>query len=69
MITGQGIECLPQGNIGYVSFIGIAIIAPASYFAAPVGAKIAHSMDQKKLNLAFGLFLFVVSTQMLYRYL
>jgi len=69
MITGQGIEGLPQGNVGYVSFIGIAIIAPASYFAAPIGAKIAHSLDQKKLNLAFGLFLFFVSTQMLYRYL
>lgn len=69
IITGQGIEGLPQGNIGYVNLIGLAIIAPAAYLAAPLGAKIAHSLSQQKLNLAFGLFLLTVSSQLLYRYL
>ncbi|MDG1858460.1 MAG: sulfite exporter TauE/SafE family protein [Emcibacteraceae bacterium] len=68
IITGWGLEGLPEGNLSYVNLIGLFIIAPVSFFAAPIGAKIAHSMDQKKLNLAFGLFLLFVSTQMLYRY-
>ena len=68
IITGWGLEGLPEGNFGYVNLIGLIIIAPASFFAAPFGAKIAHSLDQKKLNLAFGLFLLTVSTQMIYRY-
>lgn len=69
MITGYGVAGLPPGNIGYVSLIGLAIIAPASYLAAPLGAKIAHKLDRRQLNLAFGLFLLMVSSQMIYRYL
>lgn len=68
IITGWGIDGLPEGNIGYVNLIGLLLIAPVSFFAAPIGAKIAHSLDQKKLNLAFGFFLLIVSTQMIYRY-
>lgn len=69
MLIGLNIEGLPPGNIGYVNLIGLAVIAPASYIAAPLGAKIAHSLDQKKLKLAFGLFLLFVSSQLIYRYL
>jgi len=69
MLTGLNVEGLPPGNLGYVSLIGLAVIAPATYLAAPLGAKIAHSLEQKQLNLAFGLFLLTVSSQMLYRYL
>ncbi len=69
MLTGWDVAGLPPGNLGYVSLIGLAVIAPASFLAAPVGAKIAHSLDQKQLNLVFGLFLLTVSSQLLYRYL
>jgi uncharacterized protein len=68
IITGWGLEGLPEANFSYINLIGVVIIAPVSFIAAPLGAKIAHSLDQKKLNLAFGLFLLFVSTQMLYRY-
>ena len=69
MITGAGIEGLPPGNVGYVSLLGLIMIAPASYLAAPLGAKIAHKLEQRQLNLVFGLFLLFVSSQMIYRYL
>ncbi|MBL4602182.1 MAG: sulfite exporter TauE/SafE family protein [Emcibacteraceae bacterium] len=69
MITGAGVEGLPAGNIGYVSLIGLGVIAPVSYLAAPFGAKIAHQLNQRQLNLAFGGFLLFVSSQMIYRYL
>ncbi|MEZ5757976.1 MAG: sulfite exporter TauE/SafE family protein [Emcibacteraceae bacterium] len=69
MITGYGVEGLPPGNIGYVNLFGLALVAPVSYFAAPIGAKIAHRLDQRQLNLAFGAFLLFVSSQMIYRYL
>ena len=69
VITGVGIDGLPPGNVGYVSLIGLLLIAPTSYFTAPLGAKIAHSLDQRQLNRAFGLFLLFVSSQMIYRYL
>lgn len=67
ILTGLDVPNLPLGNLGYVNFIGLVIIAPVAYFSAPLGAKIAHQLNQKQLNLMFGLFLFFVSSQMLYR--
>ena len=66
-ITGWNVEGLPPGSLGYVNLIGLAIIAPVSYLAAPSGARIAHALSKRKLSLIFGLFLTVVSVRMLLR--
>ena len=68
MITGLNVTGLPFGNVGYVSFIGFFIIAPAAYLMAPVGAKLAHQLNPEQLTFMFGLFLLFVSSQMIYRY-
>jgi len=60
---------LPPLTIGYVSLVGFALVAPVSWLVAPFGAKLAHSLDRRKLSAAFGLFLLVVATRMLYRVL
>ncbi|MDA0708169.1 MAG: sulfite exporter TauE/SafE family protein [Proteobacteria bacterium] len=67
ILSGLDVPNLPIGNLGYVNLVGLAIIAPVAYFSAPLGAKIAHQLSQKHLNLMFGLFLLFVSSQMLYR--
>ncbi len=54
-------------TIGYVSLLGLVIIAPVSWSVAPLGARLAHSLDRRWLSAAFGLFLAVVSARMLYR--
>jgi uncharacterized membrane protein YfcA len=56
---------LPPGSLGYVSLIGFALIAPTTWLAAPLGATIAHGLSQRKLSLAFGIFLLLVSLRML----
>jgi uncharacterized membrane protein YfcA len=58
---------LPPLTIGYVSVPGFALIAPMSWFVAPLGAKLAHSLDRRKLAAAFGVFLLVVAARMLLR--
>ncbi len=58
---------LPPLTVGYVSLIGLALVAPISWLVAPFGAKLAHSLDRRKLSAAFGAFLLVVATRMLYR--
>jgi uncharacterized membrane protein YfcA len=60
---------LPPLTIGYVSLIGFALVAPISWLVAPLGAKLAHSLDRRKLSAAFGAFLLIVATRMLYRVL
>lgn len=58
---------MPPFNIGYVNFAGFAFIAPASWLAAPLGARLAHRMSRRHLSIAFGVFLLLVAVRMVYR--
>jgi uncharacterized membrane protein YfcA len=58
---------MPPLTVGYVSVLGFALVAPITWLVAPVGAHLAHSLDRRKLSVAFGLFLAIISARMLYR--
>ena len=60
-------DVLPPFTIGYVSLLGFALVAPITWLVAPLGAKLAHSMDRRKLSAAFGVFLGIVAVRMLCR--
>ncbi len=67
MIVGwPQMALLPPLSIGYVSFIGVLLIAPLSTFIAPYGAKLAHKFSKRQLEISFGLFLLSVSANFLY---
>jgi uncharacterized membrane protein YfcA len=64
MIAGwPKMDLLPPLSIGYVSLVGTIIMAPMSSFTAPYGAMLAHRMSRRHLEIAFGLFLVLVSTR------
>lgn len=46
--------------LGYVSLIGFLLFIPTSMWTAPIGARLAHSLPKRKLELAFGTFLLIV---------
>jgi uncharacterized membrane protein YfcA len=54
---------LPPFSIGYVSLLGVAIMAPVSSFTAPYGAVLAHRLSKRQLEIVFGLFLLLVSSR------
>jgi uncharacterized membrane protein YfcA len=54
---------MPPLSIGYVSLIGLALMGPVSALAAPYGARIAHALSRRKLELAFGIFLWLVAAR------
>jgi uncharacterized membrane protein YfcA len=58
---------LPWATIGYVSVVGLAIITPGSMLTATWGARVAHSLSRRRLSQAFGLFLLLVGSRMVYR--
>lgn len=57
---------LPPFSVGYVSLLGLALVAPVSAFAAPYGARLAHRLNKRTLEVAFGLFLLLVSLRFLW---
>jgi uncharacterized protein len=52
---------MPPLSIGYVSLLGVVLMAPVSSFAAPYGARLAHALPKRRLEIAFGIFLLTVS--------
>jgi uncharacterized membrane protein YfcA len=54
---------LPPLSIGFVSVIGVAMIAPISSYVAPIGARLAHRLPHRWLEIGFGLFLLTASAR------
>lgn len=66
MIAGwPQMNLLPPFSIGYVSLIGLVLFAPVSVLMTPVGAKLAHNMPKRKLEVAFALFMLCAALRFL----
>jgi uncharacterized membrane protein YfcA len=57
---------LPPLSLGYVSLIALAVVAPITTLAAPFGARLAHRLPKRKLEIGFGIFLALVCARFLY---
>ncbi|MBX3540039.1 MAG: sulfite exporter TauE/SafE family protein [Chelatococcus sp.] len=55
----------PPLALGYVSLVGLILFIPTSVLTAPLGVRLAHAMPKRKLEIAFGVFLLLVSGRFL----
>jgi uncharacterized membrane protein YfcA len=56
---------LPPFSLGFVSLIGVVIMAPMSSLTAPYGARLAHRLSRRTLELAFSIFLLLIAARFL----
>jgi len=63
--AGWGVTGLPPLSVGYVSLVGAAAIIPTGVLAAPWGARVAHGVSRRTLQLAFAVFLYLVALRFL----
>jgi uncharacterized membrane protein YfcA len=56
---------MPPLTVGFVSLIGFVLMAPVSSFTASYGARLAHWLPKRRLEIAFGIFLLLVSVRFL----
>jgi uncharacterized protein len=56
---------LPPFSVGFVSLIGFAVMAPIASLTAAYGARLAHRLPKRKLEIAFGLFLVAAAIRFL----
>ena len=52
---------LPPLSVGFVSLIGLALMAPVSSYTTVYGVRLAHWLPRRKLEIAFGIFLILVA--------
>jgi uncharacterized protein len=67
VVSGWGVQGLPEGSFGYIWLPALGIIAVASVFTAPLGAKVAHTLDVKRLKRIFACVLYALAVYMLYK--
>lgn len=66
LVNGWGMPNLPPASLGYVNLLGMALIVPATMATTSWGARLAHSIDAKRLRQVFALFLAITSIRMFY---
>ncbi|MBI3897165.1 MAG: sulfite exporter TauE/SafE family protein [Gammaproteobacteria bacterium] len=65
VLTGWNVAELPPGSLGYVALMPMLALAAASVLFAPLGARLAHRLQQLTLRRIFALFLTAVGLRLL----
>jgi len=65
ILSGWGIAERAPLSLGYVNILGFILVALTSILFIPLGARTAHNTDQQKLKMIFGVFLILVSINMI----
>ena len=58
---------LPSGTLGFLYLPALVVVSTASVLTAPLGARVSHSIDVRKLRRLFSLLLYGVAAYMLHR--
>ena len=56
-------------SLGFINIPAFMIFVPITTYMARVGANTVHKMDKKKIQRFFGLFLYIIGTIFIYRFL
>lgn len=56
---------LPLASAGYVNLLALALMTPSALVTAPWGARCAHVLNRRQLEVAFGVFLLLVATHLI----
>ncbi len=64
ILSGWGLTGRPPLSLGYVNILGFVLVALTSVLFIPLGARVAHKTNQRKLKMIFGIFLALVSINM-----
>jgi uncharacterized membrane protein YfcA len=67
IISGWGAIGLPPLSLGYINLAALVLVAVLAAVFAPLGAALAHRLDQKTLKYVFAAFLVLVGLNMLWK--
>ncbi len=69
LISGSFLDANLPLSIGFINIPAFLIFIPITTFMARVGANTIHKVDKTKVQAFFGIFLFIVGTVFIYRFL
>jgi len=66
VIVGWGREGLPPFSLGHVNLVAFGLISALTVTMAPIGARLAHTLNAELLKKLFAVLLAIVACRMLY---
>jgi uncharacterized membrane protein YfcA len=63
VIAGWGVEDLPRYSSGFIYWPAVILVIPTTLVFAPIGAKLAHKLQRRQLEIGFGVFLILVAVR------
>ncbi|MCO5144767.1 MAG: sulfite exporter TauE/SafE family protein [Aquamicrobium sp.] len=66
IISGWNAPDLPPFSLGYLNWAGALVLVPLTMAMAPLGARLAHSIPRRALQVCFAVFLAASSLRMFY---
>jgi uncharacterized protein len=69
IVSGWGVTGVPPLSLGFINLPALVLIAVLAAVFAPLGAALAHRLDQKTLKYVFAVFLVLVGMNMLWKVL
>ncbi len=69
LISGSFLNANLPFSIGFINIPAFLIFVPITTLMARVGANTVHKIDKEKVQKMFGIFLYIVGTIFIYRYL
>lgn len=67
VISGWTANGLPPFSVGYINLPALVLIGTLAALTAPLGAALAHRLDQKTLKRVFAVFLLLVGLNMIWK--
>ena len=69
LISGSFLNTNLPLSIGFINIPAFLIFIPITTFMARVGANTVHRINKTKVQAFFGIFLYIIGTVFIYRYL
>ncbi len=67
IVNGWGVAGRPTWSLGYIDLVAFAVVLPTVVLSAPWGVALANRSSESRLRKTFGVFLVVISADMLRR--
>lgn len=67
IISGWSVEGRPPLSLGYINIVALVLVGVMAALFAPLGAALAHRLQQRTLKLAFAAFLCVMGLNMIWK--
>jgi len=67
IISGWDVPGRPPLSLGYINLVALVLVGATAALCAPIGAALAHRLQQRTLKIAFAVFLAFVGLNMIWK--